>query len=77
MNNVPCVKTTGVHNCPLLTGSITYNNNNNQYLYSAFPKSMTKVKAPAIYCYCCDQEIITITLVQFFWFLVLNKFQIR
>ena len=38
-------------------------NNNNQFLYTAFTKSMTKIKALPIYYYHCQQEIITIILL--------------
>ena len=37
-----------------------YNNNDNQFLYGAFPKSVTEIKVPTIYYYHCHQEIITI-----------------
>ena len=40
---------------------VNNNNNNNQFLYSAFPKSLTMIKALYIYYYYrCYQEIITI-----------------
>ncbi len=47
------------------------------FLYSALPKSLTMIKAPAIYYYHCHQEIITILSLHFRMLIIVHSSAVR